>query len=632
MSALPFGDLLIWDSEHKPPSTAGMIVLWRSFSCKTSSQLISIPRLIEENSVALRASYLAWVYELGELRLQGRRLIDLLELRPGLSYWWMSLLVEKCSYSKSPHVIDAIRLLAFIDWTAGHSFARITLVTPNLPLAECIRGWSENAGSVFVWRRLSKPKCQVSLKVHIFSALPLTAQALVWLLRYLLDRWPLRGAGLQSWRQTSATSTFVSYLFNLEPEAVEIGGYESRYWGNLPEILNDKNYKTNWLHLYLMDYLLPDARSAAKYIRELNNKSAGKAAHVTLDSFLSWRVVKEALRDWLKLIRISKDCHSIMEGAISICDINLWPLFVEDWRKSTYGITALSNSLFCNLFSAAFASLPRQRIGFYLQENQGWESALIQYWRLAGHDHLVGVPHSSVRFWDLRYFSDPRCYRKGNFNPMPLPDLVAVNGRLATRAYLAGSYPAKDLIQVEALRYLYLNNINIRDPAEASAGVRKNLHLLVLCDYMASSTRAQMCLLAQAADSLPAGTLITVKPHPACSVSANDYPDLQLNVTRQSLPDLIVTCDVVYTGPVTTAALDAYCSGVPVISFLDPNSLNMSPLRGYNDVNYVGNAYELAHVLAMQKYRGRSKSMPSDMFTLDQHLPRWLQLLYAYSD
>jgi surface carbohydrate biosynthesis protein (TIGR04326 family) len=629
VSAQSIGRLLIWDSESQPPSNAGTIVLWRSFSPKSSSEFISIPQLIEDNSDALRARYLAWVYELGEFRVQGQRLIDHLELRPGFSYWWMTLLAEKCSYSKSPQIIEAIRMLAFTDWIAGHTFVRITLVTANQPLADCLRRWSENVGAVFEWHRLSKPRIKGSWRAHVYSSIPSTAQALVWLLNYLLERWQLQGVGLQSWRQSSATATFVSYLFNLEPEAVKIGRYESRYWGPLPELLKGNNYKTNWLHMYLKDGLLPDARSAAVFIRELNKKSLGKTIHATLDSFLSFRVVIRALHDWFKLVWISKELNGPLSAAFARESINLWPLFCEDWRQSTCGLTAISNTLFSSLFHASLASLPKQHIGCYLQENQGWEFAFIQHWRLFKHGHVVGVPHSSVRFWDLRYFFDSRSYHKSECNLMPLPDQVAINGHLATKAYLAGGYPAKDLVQVEALRYLYLNNINFHTTVAAEAP-KKDLRLLVLGDYLASSTRLQMRMLAQAADELPTGTVITVKPHPACTVSAGDYPELQLNVTTEPLENLLDESDVVYSSAVTTAALEAYCAGVPVISLLDPNGLNMSPLRGQENVRYVCNACDLIYALAIETSCNRSTSRANSIFILDKYLPRWLKLFYSH--
>lgn len=618
-------NILICDSEGLTRVDGDLTVLWRALKTDASPDWLSIPQLIEENADKLRARYLAWVYELGQTSLHGRSVIDHLQLRPGFSYWWMTSLAEKCNYDRSPQIDDAIRLLAFTDWAAGRSIERITLVSANAPLAECLRRWCEKSGVMFRWQRQPKPAAQLSWLRHAFAALPAGVQAWVWLLKYLRDRWPLRGVGLQAWRQTTGSVTFVSYLFNLVPDAAKAGQYECRYWGPLPEVLQREDCKTNWLHLYLRDALLPDAKKAAGFIRTLNENGRGMAVHATLDSFLSLSVVRQTFQDWLKLAWQGNRLHSLIATAPKT-GIDLWPLFVEDWRESTCGVTAMSNALYCSLFNAALKALPKQQIGCYLQENQGWEFALIQHWKLAKQGRLVGVPHSSVRFWDLRYFFDPRSYCRNSIKSMPLPDQVAVNGQAATDAYLQGGYPADELVQVEALRYLYLDEVNAQPRANAVAP-RQGLRLLVLGDYLASSTRLQMLLLARAAEALPVGTVITVKPHPSCPIRAEDYPELQLTVVMAPLVDLLAKCDVAYTSAVTSAAIDAYCSGVPVISVLDPTTLNMSPLRGYVGVYYISTALELSQVLNTASSNSWATSKQNTIFTVDNHLPKWQKLV-----
>jgi len=133
--------LLIWDAEGASPSGDWTVVLWRGFGDTASSGIISIPMRVEANADVLRKRYLAWIYELGEARIQGQRLVDHLELRPGFSYWWMTLFAEKCNYSKSTQIDDAIRLIAFDEWATGRSISRVVLASANQPLAECMRLW-----------------------------------------------------------------------------------------------------------------------------------------------------------------------------------------------------------------------------------------------------------------------------------------------------------------------------------------------------------------------------------------------------------------------------------------------------------------------------------------------------------
>lgn len=621
--------LLLWDDETPPPKGDWVTVLWRSYGMDEAPEAVSIPRLVEEQADALRARYLAWIYELGETHIRGKRLVDHLQLRPGFSAWWMSLLTEKCNFAKSPQISDAIRLMAFTDLAAHHSLRSITLRSANQPLAECIRLWCAESGVAFDWQRQSKHIVGLSWVRHLYQSLPLPLQALAWLLKYVIGRFPLRGVGLKEWQQTDGQITFVSYLFNLVPDAAKAGRYESRYWAHLPAELQSENCKTNWLHLYVKDALLPSAGEAADVIRNFNKTERGAQVHVTLDSFLTARVVLKTLSDWCRLVWTGRRLQQLISS--TACNgLDLWPLFTEDWRQSTGGATAMSNALNLNLFESAMKSLPQQRVGVYLQENQGWGFGLIQAWKASSQGCLVGCPHSSVRFWDLRYFFDPRSYSRIGNNYLPLPDQVALNGKAASDAYLAGGYPVEDLVQVEALRYLYLDEASVRPVADSSTS-EDCLRLLVLGDYLPSNTQLQMCLLEQAAQCLPEGTIIMVKPHPNCPVQPVDYPNLRMEVTMEPVSKLLVCCNVAYTSSVTSAAVDAYCTGVPVVSVLDPNTLNLSPLRGREGVLFASTAEDLASALISAASTPRLAVCGQDFFTLDSKLPRWRKLLLELS-
>lgn len=629
-NAEKLNSLLIWDVEGVPEATIGKIALWRSFGDGASPNIVSIPTLVEKNANTLKHRYLAWIYSLGEAKIQGRRLVDHLELRPGLSYWWMTLSVVKCNYSKSPQISNAFKLMAFECWLVDQTITHIKLVSANASLAQCINAWCVNTGLVFEWQSLPEKAVQaeqVSWLRRIYQSLPCKLKALAWFIHYLVQRWPLKGVGLQEWRQSKGSTTFVSYLFNLAPDAVNVGKFESRYWADLPDALQRDNCKTNWLHIYVNDPLIPNASKAATVIRQFNATGKSDQVHVTLDAFLGWRLVFRVLRDW-HLVRRARVKWQEIYISESNAYINLWPLFADDWQRLFHGVEALSNLLNLNLYEAALRVLPAQRIGVYLQENQGWETALVHAWKAAGHGNLIGTPHASVRFWDLRYFFDPRSYDRIIKNGLPMPDLVAVNGSAAMRAYLGGSYPAGKLFEVEALRYLYLAEYSIlaqKVPPTTGAPLR----VLVMGDYSLDNTQLQMRLLEQAATLLPKDTVFVVKPHPNCLVNPADYPGLSMTVTMEPLSTLLAKCDVAYSSSLTAAAVDAYCAGVPVISVLDPGKLNMSPLRGYAGVVFVSTLGELVNALTLDITSVVRMAGTPDFFCLDATVPRWRDLVDA---
>jgi surface carbohydrate biosynthesis protein (TIGR04326 family) len=617
--------LLIWDAEGEPPVGECTPVLWRAFVANAQLDAVSIPALIETNADLLKKRYLAWVYELGETSIQDKRLVEHLQLRPLFSYWWMTLFAEKCNYSKSKQIDDAIRLMAFDKWATNQSISRVVLSTTNQPLAECIRLWCTNLGVVFEWQRITKPIAPLSWVKRIYHAAPQPLQAFAWLAKYLIDRWSLRGVGLKEWQQTDGRVTFFSYLFNLLPDAAKQGRYESRYWAHLPDALQREGCKTNWLHLYVKDVLLPTSKQAADTIRAFNKTGCGEQHHVTLDTFLNFSVVSRTLRDWFKLLWVGISLRNKLraeQGPV----LNLWPLFEDDWRQSMFGTVAIGNLLNLNLFESALECLPQQQRGVYLQENQSWEFGLIQVWQARGHGPLIGTPHSTVRFWDLRYFFDSRSYQRTGSNDLPMPNQVSFNGPVMMDAYKNGGYPVDELVEVEALRYLHLSD-TIDDAASATKSKNGPMRVLVIGDYLLANTKLQMNLLVQAFPGLPAGTIITVKPHPSCPIHLNDYPSLRMTVTMEPIAKLLDECNVAYSSAVTSAAVDAFCARVPIVSVLDPKTLNLSPLRGCAGVIFASTPEELADALTSAATTSSTPVNPREFFTIDPELPRWRKLI-----
>jgi surface carbohydrate biosynthesis protein (TIGR04326 family) len=210
---------------------------------------------------------------------------------------------------------------------------------------------------------------------------------------------------------------------------------------------------------------------------------------------------------------------------------------------------------------------------------------------------------------------------------MPLPYRVALNGSAAMNKFVAGGYPRSSLVEVEALRYLYLENSTDIGAATSLMKFNPKLRLLVLGDYLASSTRRQMSLLATALQFREAEIEVTVKPHPACPIDPNDYPSLGMRLELRPICELLEQCDAAYTSGNTSAALDSYCYGVPIVTILDPTMLNMSPLRGYEGVYYVSTPDELREFFRSTKRSYRPIKNTGALLTIDPDLPRWRALL-----
>ena len=120
---------------------------------------------------------------------------------------------------------------------------------------------------------------------------------------------------------------------------------------------------------------------------------------------------------------------------------------------------------------------------------------------------------------------------------------------------------------------------------------------------------------------------LTVKAHPGCPIDVADYPELKLKLSDQPLSDLIGHFDIAFTSSVTSAAVDVYSAGLKVISALDPESLNLSPLRGVEGVRFVSSSDMLREALRAACLKDDEGSESIQYFNVDPLLQRWRALL-----
>jgi len=177
----------------------------------------------------------------------------------------------------------------------------------------------------------------------------------------------------------------------------------------------------------------------------------------------------------------------------------------------------------------------------------------------------------------------------------------------------------------EALRYLYLEKQQMKTNHEPQ---QEHLVLLVLGDYLPRITRRQMALLEQAAPGFPSGLELWVKGHPACPIDPQQWPSLKIFIISDPLDKIVGRYQIVFTSNPTAAAVDVYLSGGKVVTMLDPDQFNMSPLRGYAGVDFVATPQELAQaVCRFCEHPKVDNEEAEGFFFTDQELPRWQRLL-----
>jgi len=93
---------------------------------------------------------------------------------------------------------------------------------------------------------------------------------------------------------------------------------------------------------------------------------------------------------------------------------------------------------------------------------------------------------------------------------------------------------------------------------------------------------------------------------------------------------LLPEAGVVLASVFTSASLDAFCAGLPLINYLDPKDFNFSPLRGHPSARFASSSEEIQGLLQDEEWLTTpSGAKPSDFFWLDEELPRWTQLIQS---
>ena len=83
---------------------------------------------------------------------------------------------------------------------------------------------------------------------------------------------------------------------------------------------------------------------------------------------------------------------------------------------------------------------------------------------------------------------------------------------------------------------------------------------------------------------------------------------------------------IAITSVYTSAAIEAYLAGIPVITILNDNDFNTSPLRDDPGISFVSTPLELKNTLIGYSTK-LSDNCTKKLFWIDSKLPRWRMLL-----
>ncbi len=622
-----FDELVVWDREGNCSHDNCHVVYWNSYM--ENEYVTSLPRYIENNAQRLRDKYLAFIYEIGRTEYKDKTLIQHLTFSSGFSYWWMTLIAEKSPY-KSANILNCVKAMAFEEILNKQDVKSLVLVSNNQDTKTVLQRLAQDRGLIYRAENIrNKSRHKINFR-KLYYKLPMLLQGLI-SLRHQIKRLKLRRSRPESWFSSENSIFMCSYFFNLDTDRCEEGKFYSRQWETLPDHFGACSKELNWAHHYTPSPGTPDISTCNQWLYKFNTNSNSEGKHAFVESYLSFFILLKTIGQWIYLntiyFRLRDVGNNFTEGTTGLW---LWPYYKNEWKKSLLGPDAMQNCLWLFLFDAFLSSMPKQKLGLYLWENQAWEQALLCAWRKNNHGKIIGIPHSTIRFWTLGNFDDRRLYGLDKNKAKHFPDCLAINGPLAYSEMKVSGYPENQLIKVEAMRYNYISSMKIDKINKKNDEYPGVLRVLIIGDFNKQQTKNMLHCFEQGLNQINQKVYIVLKPHPACHIRKEDYMKLDFNITDKPLQTIAHEFDVAFSSNTTSACVDAILLKLPVVIFLDPNDFNQNPLRSIESIHFVSTGVELAS--ALNTFDEQSHIKIDDIFWTSQEYMKWTDLISTDSN
>ena len=578
---------------------ADFTVLWNDYS--TRKDAISLPEYVEAHADRLRLRFAEFIDQVAQTPLSGGSVSELLLIREDFSYWWMTLFAST-RWDPTSNITHAVKLLAFAEICSQISATKVSIRLSNDQVSAAIYTYCKSKNIATT----EKPnfRNQSSLRLLQFRAAAAIGKFAVTHRRI---------KALESGSQ--ARTLIVDHFVRFNESVIEDGRYDSQYWRALDNVLPTIEHGTSWMHHFVPGFR--SLQATEQLLTTLNKKSINK--HAQFESRLPAHKVFPILRELKQLRRVARVSNrhsSFFVDARSGVDFSA--LFVEQWNESLCGSTATRHLIILRQQEAVLKSLPSQKNGLFLCENQPWETALAYAWHKCGHGKLTAVVHAPIRFWDFRYFTLARALRDNQEHATrkPTPSVVAVNSEISRSFMEIAQAPADRILEVESLMFNHLI-------ATSTAGTQKDI-LLIVGDFFPHLNDRLINLVRNTEHIRTTNLEIVFKPHPM-NPKLPDFSGLpSVRISTTDLDELLPRTHTAISCNSSTAALECFVFGVKTISYVDPEVLHSSPLRGVSGALFVTSSEQL-DVALTDTHSGDQQSR--SLLILDPATPRWKKLL-----
>jgi surface carbohydrate biosynthesis protein (TIGR04326 family) len=410
--------------------------------------------------------------------------------------------------------------------------------------------------------------------------------------------------------------TFFSYFVHFNNTNKK--KYNSYLWGGINNLLKKLRISSNWFHFFVPSNQVQNIYIGKKKINLFNRNNL--ESHGFINVFVSYKDLIYIFYQYLKFFTINifiiKNKKNIFSNSIS--KTNFYYFMKKDFDRSFFGDVMIYNLLNILSIDHILKKIPKQKIGFYLIENQGWELCLIKLWRKYNHSRLVGCINSTVRFWDLRYFKNKGQFRNIENNP----DFYFFNSKYFRNIALKNYYPNSKCKLVEAVRY---NHLIKKENSKKSKTSKKSKKILIVGDI---NFKENFILLEEIdkVQNLLNDCKLFFKPHPTNSIKlVNDLAMKykKINFLNCYKNTNFSNFDTIICTNGTSAILDCLILNLKCCSVKIFGTLDLFPLSGRFKKYQVSNIKKLLIFISNKKI----KKFKEKIIHLDKRLINWQKFI-----
>ncbi len=613
--------VLIWDKDGLPEPSDHFVVLWKNYTQNSSEQELSIPSWIAKNQDFVRNQYLSWVRKCYLHLKSNSQIYQKMQLDSTINYFQLTPFMEMNLFAKSPQIPSVLRLIAFEAWAEGKAPISIDYVGSDELLSKILQEFATRKQIAFGSNMPTSRDVKISQ--HLARCFRFSINSIkspVWVFLMWMKSLPLHGSNISRLKNNSSKITFYSYYAHLSPTNATNLEFESAYWGGLPRYIKSVGKHSNWIHLSPTSNGLLAASDKRLILKKWSNGDKTQT-HVSLESFFSFKIMIRIILNWHKIRSQAQATLQILTSQ-RIGHFNFWPFYAREFERYLTGVGLVDNLLTFELVKSSIQANSVSQQIFYLYEGQPWEKVLNAVSNQLKHELPIAVQHSTVRFWDLRYFQTSLELAERSMLEAYFPRKIVINGELSFRM-LKDSPPQQELIRLESLRYNRVPSIQ-RDSQKST----QKFSPIILGSYLAEDNDFILRLLEEAAVNLT-NIKFTFKPHP---LSAKPFTSSKVNIrqSNQELWHLLHGATHVLIGSSTSAVIEVIQAKIPFAVFVPPSTVNLSPLNKVFGVEFLNTPIQLVNFLTDTSQEVFNKVKVEELVTVHANLDLWKQFIQQF--